>query len=431
VFVALPTDLPTDPFELARRIWDADSPALLWSADPARPSFLACEADACRHGLDPEPSLLLGDETSGLGEWASVPRWIGVLPYEHERSRLERPAWAAVERREAPHIAEAVWWRYPAVCVITDRVTLVGEARAVARLATLLARAPRVRPDCVLHPLPVESADVHVERVRAALELIRRGDLYQVNLSRLLSFHARGDALGWLEQMGAHSRPAFGAALQLPSGEALVSTSPELFLRTYPDGLVETVPIKGTRPRGGTKEADAALAADLDSDPKERAELSMVIDVERNDLGKIAEVGSVQVEPAQVSAHGQVLHRAARVFARLRPEVSRTDLLSATLPSGSVTGAPKIRAMEVISTLESARRGIYTGALGYLAYDGSLQLAMAIRCLAEKSGLAHYLVGGGIVKDSLPERELLETEWKAVQVQRLLAGVPAPPDGSR
>jgi anthranilate/para-aminobenzoate synthase component I len=295
----------------------------------------------------------------------------------------------------------------------------------------LLSNPAKPHPSAELCPLPAEPPELHVARVRAALKLIAQGDLYQVNLSRLLPFRARGDALGWLQQMGAHAEPAFGAALELPSGEAVVSTSPELFLRTHTSGVVETVPIKGTRPRGATVEADAQLAHDLDADPKERAELSMVIDVERNDLGRVAQIGSVHVDPARVSGCGPVLHRAARVFASLRAGVSRSELLTATLPSGSVTGAPKIRAMEVIAELEAARRGLYTGALGYVAHDGTLQLAMAIRSLSVKDGLGHYLVGGGIVTDSDPERELLETEWKALQVQRLLAGNLASGSGAR
>jgi anthranilate/para-aminobenzoate synthase component I len=140
----------------------------------------------------------------------------------------------------------------------------------------------------------------------------------------------------------------------------------------------------------------------------------MVIDVERNDLGRVARVGSVRVtQPGQVVRQPSVHHRVARVGARLRPGVGRAELLSATLPSGSVTGAPKVRAMELIRQIEAARRGLYTGAFGLLRHDGTLELAMAIRTLTVVEGEAHYFAGGGIVADSDPERETAETRWKA------------------
>ena len=148
----------------------------------------------------------------------------------------------------------------------------------------------------------------------------------------------------------------------------------------------------------------------------------MVVDVERNDLGRIARTGSVRVlGPPRVETFGSVHHRIARVTARLAPDVSRRELLEAMLPSGSVTGAPKIRAMEVIAELESARRGLYTGAVGALGHDGTLNLAMAIRTLTRRGEDAHYFAGGGIVADSVPAKEVTETRWKALQLERLLA----------
>ena len=143
----------------------------------------------------------------------------------------------------------------------------------------------------------------------------------------------------------------------------------------------------------------------------------MVVDVERNDLGRIAETGSVKViDSPRVVTHETVHHRVATVEASLLPHVGRQELLRAMLPSGSITGAPKIRAMEVIGQLEVHRRGLYTGAIGSLAQDGTLTLSMAIRCLSIREGEGHYFAGGGIVSDSSPEREVEETRWKALQL---------------
>jgi anthranilate/para-aminobenzoate synthase component I len=165
------------------------------------------------------------------------------------------------------------------------------------------------------------------------------------------------------------------------------------------------------------------LALELDQDPKERAELVMIVDVERNDLGRVAEIGSVRLLRApRVVTLPTVHHRVATVSSRLRPDITRTELLEVTLPSGSVTGAPKVRAMEVIARLEPHRRGLYTGAFGVLCHDGSLVLAMAIRTLTERGGQAHYFAGGGIVADSEPAREVEETQWKGVQIAALRGG---------
>ena len=162
---------------------------------------------------------------------------------------------------------------------------------------------------------------------------------------------------------------------------------------------------------------------ELDQDPKELAELTMIVDVERNDLGRVAIPGSVRVtSPPRVVTHRTVHHRVACVAARARPDVSRDDVLRALLPSGSVTGAPKVRAMEVIAALEPRRRGLYTGAIGHVAHDGSLTLSMAIRTAVLRGDEGEYWTGGGIVADSDPEREVEETRWKALQLQRASEG---------
>src|SRR6185437_4094409 len=213
------------------------------------------------------------------------------------------------------------------------------------------------------------------------------------------------------------------ACLDLGGGLAVASTTPELLLRASPGprpatfGTLFTAPIKGTRPRGGDAPGDAALARALDDDPKERAELTMIVDVERNDLGRVAEVGSVRVLwGPKVVTHRTVHHRLALIAARARAGTSREEVLAAMLPSGSVTGAPKVRAMDVIAALEPARRGLYTGGIGFVAHDGGVTLSMAIRTSVLEGSEGEYWTGGGIVADSDPAREVEETRWKALQL---------------
>jgi anthranilate/para-aminobenzoate synthase component I len=203
---------------------------------------------------------------------------------------------------------------------------------------------------------------------------------------------------------------------------AVCGTSPELALEARGDAL-RTAPIKGTRPRGTDAPTDEALSAALDLDPKERAELTMAVDLHRNDLGRVAVPGSVRVRSApRVIAGRAVFSRVAEIVARRAANVSLEEVARALLPCGSVTGAPKVRAMEIIADLEPFRRGLYTGAYGYVGRDGALVLAMAIRTLEiePSDGRGRYLTGGGIVADSDPWRELEETRWKAAQLEHLL-----------
>jgi len=260
----------------------------------------------------------------------------------------------------------------------------------------------------------------HMQRICQALALIAQGDLYQVNLARRLSLDVKGS---WLEGFRRLVRAApapytFGASFD---GRALVASSPELFLRITANGIVWTAPIKGTRPRGAHAAADRLLRSELAHDAKEDAELVMVIDHARNDLGRWARSGSVRVPTLpRIETYRTLHHRLADVTARLRPDADRSELVATAFPAASVTGAPKVRAMEVIAQLEPHRRGIYTGAFGYQSRGGELVLAMAIRTLTLGEGGGHYFTGGGIVDGSDPEREVAETNTKAMQLRALL-----------
>jgi anthranilate/para-aminobenzoate synthase component I len=294
--------------------------------------------------------------------------------------------------------------------VIGDDPAAVQELQAA-----LLAAQPRPHGATRLQLMPSESPEVHAARVRKALALIAAGQIYQVNLARRLDLAVAGNPLDVLRRLCTDTRPAYAFALRSAELEA-IGTSPELLLQLDTERRLLTTPIKGTRPRGSDAESDARLARELDADPKERAELSMIVDVERNDLGKICEIGSVRVRPAVVATQGLVWHRRADVLGRMRAGMTRTQLLEAIVPSGSVTGAPKVRAMEIIAELEASRRGLYTGGVGLLSHAGTLVFSMAIRTLTVRAGVGHYWTGGGIVADSDPEREVEETLWKARQL---------------
>jgi anthranilate/para-aminobenzoate synthase component I len=247
----------------------------------------------------------------------------------------------------------------------------------------------------------------YLQAVNRAIEYIRAGDVFQVNLSQRFTAGLTRSP----EQIYTHLRESFPAEYGafLDYGDfALLCNSPELFLRVTPDRTVITRPIKGTRPR------QAGMDVELLHSTKDAAELNMIVDLERNDLGRVCEIGSVRVaQPRTIEAHPTVYHGVATIEGTLRHDIGFVDLLRATFPGGSITGAPKIRAMQIIDELEPVRRGPYCGAIGYLAGDGSMEFNIAIRTMIASDGLIHIPVGGGIVADSDPAEEYEETLVKA------------------
>jgi para-aminobenzoate synthetase component 1 len=261
----------------------------------------------------------------------------------------------------------------------------------------------------------------YLEKVARALEYIAAGDVFQVNLSQ------RFEATGMLEPLDLFLRlretsPAPFMAYLRWRDLAVVSASPEWFYQTRGDRVV-TRPIKGTRPRGGTPEADLALADELAASPKDRAELTMIVDLERNDLGRVCRYGTVRVvDPLTIESFAQVHHLVATVEGRLRPEVGPVELMGAMFPGGSITGAPKIRAMEIIDELEPTRRSLYTGAIGYLSRQGASGFNIAIRTMIVEGERVSFQVGGGIVADSDPGLEYEETLQKGEGLRAVLEG---------
>jgi len=259
----------------------------------------------------------------------------------------------------------------------------------------------------------------YLAAVARILEYIAAGDVYQVNLSQ--RFHARSEAGAFeiYRRLRAASPAPYAAFLSF-GRRSLLSASPEQYLELRDRRLV-TRPIKGTRRRGATPGEDARLAQELLSSPKDDAELAMIIDLERNDLGRVCEPGSITVPtPKVLETHPTVHHLSATVEGRLRGDLGAVDVLRAAFPGGSITGAPKIRAMEIIDELEPTRRAFYTGAIGALGFDGSMNLSIAIRTLLADGPDYYYQAGGGIVADSDPAAEHQETLTKAAAMAKAL-----------
>ena len=256
------------------------------------------------------------------------------------------------------------------------------------------------------------SRTAFVGAVERALRYIRAGDIYQVNLAQRLEARCEWHGWEWYRRLGAVSPAPFSAYLDAGDFQ-LASSSPELFLRLSGSHL-QTRPIKGTRPRAADPTRDAQLTYELQTSPKEMAELVMITDLLRNDLGRVCEYGSVQVpELVRLERFPQVQHLVSTIEGRLRPGITHLKTLAECFPGGSVTGAPKIRAMEVIDELELVTRGPYTGCLGYLGFNRESQLSIVIRTALCRGGRTWFHTGSGIVADSQPEAEYEETLAKA------------------
>jgi len=255
--------------------------------------------------------------------------------------------------------------------------------------------------------------DSYCKNVQKAKEYIRKGDLYQVNLSQRFSLPLAMEPWKLYRRLRSINPATMAAYLNFGNIQ-VISASPERFLKVA-DRQVETRPIKGTRPRGKDISTDQCLRNELWNSRKDRAELVMIVDLERNDLGRVCEIGSVQAQELfRLDEYATVFHLSSIITGKLPIDKDVVDLLKAAFPGGSITGAPKIRAMEIIEELEPVRRGIYTGAIGYLSFNGNADLNIAIRTIIVKDGQAYFQVGGGITADSDPLAEYRETLDKAL-----------------
>jgi para-aminobenzoate synthetase component 1 len=353
---------------------------------------------------------------------------IGYFGYDLGR-RLERlPAVAAADVA-MPDLALGIYdW-----AVIVDhearRTWLVGggrDPRTFERWQELVARleSPRAtRPASPFRVLSRASSSFsrpqYAEAFRNVQRHIRDGDCYQVNLTQRFKARAEGDAWHAYLRLREINPAPFAAYLDLPDGKVL-SSSPELFLRVTGD-RVETKPIKGTRARSADRARDRALAEELRASPKDRAENVMIVDLLRNDLGKSCAPGSIHVSKLfDVETFASVHHLVSTVEGRLAPGKHALDLLEGCFPGGSITGAPKLRAMQIIEELEPQRRGVYCGCIGYVGYDGNLDLNIAIRTLVQHGDSIYAWAGGGVVADSDVDAEYQESLDKAAAMLAVL-----------
>ncbi|MDA8128600.1 MAG: aminodeoxychorismate synthase component I [Betaproteobacteria bacterium] len=298
-----------------------------------------------------------------------------------------------------------------------------GHAALIDAMARDLAQPPALIPALpALATLREDDPAVFLSGVARVQDYIRAGDVFQVNLSR-----------GWRAEFGATVAPAslmaqlmqknpapFSALVQTDEW-SIVSSSPERLARLGRDGILETRPIAGTHPRSEDAAEDAALRARLRAHPKERAEHIMLVDLERNDLGRVCEPGSVKVDALMdVASYRHVHHIESTVCGRLRPDTTVFDALRAVFPGGTITGCPKVRTMQIIHELERAPRRSYTGSVGYINRDGSFDFNILIRSFLLRGRTADFRAGAGIVADSDPMRELDETRAKARGLLRAL-----------
>ncbi|WP_392439240.1 aminodeoxychorismate synthase component 1 [Edwardsiella piscicida] len=393
---------------------------------------IATRDGACRED-DGDPLTLLRAEIARYLPRCSPPPdlpfcggALGLWGYDLGR-RFERLPSLACADLQTPDMAQGIYdW-----ALIVDhhrrRVTLLSWRDAGARLAWLLAQTP-----APVAPFSLTSgwqANLSREAYRQAFQRIQAhlqaGDCYQINLTQRFSADYRGDEWQAFLRLTQANRAPFSAFLRLPHS-AVLSVSPERFLQLI-QGDIVTRPIKGTLPRCPAPHDDALQRLRLAASAKDRAENLMIVDLMRNDVGRIAAPGSVSVpELFAVETFPAVHHLVSTVCARLAEGLDACDLLRACFPGGSITGAPKIRAMEIIDALEPQRRNLYCGAIGYISACGNMDTSITIRTLLAEHGRLHCWAGGGIVADSEAEAEYQETLDKVSRILPLLANG-APP----
>jgi anthranilate synthase component 1 len=349
-----------------------------------------------------------GNPPDGTMPWVSLAYYDTVLAFDHLRHRVVLVANARVKdgagRRELERAYEDAIERLERLSELLDAEP--DEAAPLDRV-----RGPREdSPAPELHESLGNTA--FCAAVDAAKELIAAGDAFQIVLSRRISRATAAQPLSVYRALRAINPSPYMFILEA-GGAHVVGSSPEMLVRVS-NGVVENRPIAGTRPRGGSAEADAQLGRQLLADEKERAEHLMLVDLGRNDVGRVSVYGSVRVpEFMKVERYSHVMHIVSSVKGELRPELAPVEALFAAFPAGTVSGAPKIRAMEIIDELEPVSRGVYAGAILYADFAGTLDSCIAIRTIVMRDGRAEVQAGAGIVADSVPQREYEETNQKA------------------
>jgi len=353
---------------------------------------------AARTGDEVRPLLQALDAARARGQW--VAGWLG-----YEAGHALEPKLAAIAHRTEGPLAVFGIYDGP-----QDAAPVLAQAAAAAREAALEA------------PRPVISRAEYDAAMARVMGYIGAGDCYQINLTfPMESRLTHGTALGLYGALRARQAVGHGAFLDLGQGPVIVSRSPELFLRVSAGGRIEARPMKGTAPRDADPVRDAELAEDLRASEKGQAENLMIVDLLRNDISRIAQVGSVKVPKLFAVESYATLHQmVSTVVGQLAAPPSMAGIMAALFPCGSITGAPKIRAMEIIREVEPHPRGVYCGAIGWMAPDGAASFSVAIRTLSLwPGGRVSLNVGGGVVQDSTAEGEWEEALWKARYVRGL------------
>ena len=366
--------------------------------------YIGYEFGSTLEKSSPPPTEGLGipDLALGLYDW--------TMAWDH----LEDRAWL-ISTGLPEHGASRQQRAELRMAEVLDRLRGVPARRASGSAASIRQPAPATDPvkqrEAELHSSL--SHDEYLAVVRRVQEYILAGDVYQANITQRFRVAVEEDPWPMYLRLRAGNPAPFSAFLEF--GElAIASVSPERFLRLTNHGHVEARPIKGTRPRGATSGDDDALAQELLHSEKDRAEHVMIVDLMRNDLSRVCVTGSVRVpELFALERYATVHHLVSTVVGELRPECDAVDLLRATFPGGSITGAPKIRAMQIIAELEPVRRDVYCGTIGYLSLTGALDASIVIRTALIRDGQAYCSAGGGIVIDSEPEAEYVESWNKA------------------
>ncbi len=330
-----------------------------------------------------------------------------VIIFDHRRRRLKIVANAFIEAEGAEAAYDAA-------------------ARQIQTILDQLDRPISFPPIFTEDEPPRGNAESNTTRedyhrmVDRAEEYIRAGDIFQMVPAQRFETAFTGDALELYRTLRFINPSPYMFCLRFPEGFSLVGSSPEVHVRLNGD-LVEIRPIAGTRRRGATEEEDDEYARDLLADPKERAEHLMLVDLARNDVGRIAEYGSVKVTDFMtIERYSHVMHIVSHVSGKLAGGRTAYDVMRATFPAGTVSGSPKVRAMQIINELEKSKRSTYAGAVGYFGFDGNLDSCIALRTVLLKDGKAYVQAGGGVVADSTPEGEYQESVNKAMAAMRAI-----------
>jgi anthranilate synthase component 1 len=357
---------------------------------------------------------------------------VGYMGYDLVRS-FERLPQRAPDTLGLPEVAFLICDRLVIYDHAKHRLLVVAHSRApgqdnasyreaLAAIDEISARLQRAAPPYIpptanipegMHTLSSAfGREQYESAVRKAKEYIVAGDIFQVVLSRRSQRRTSASPFDIYRALRRVNPSPYMFYMELPDGLRLIGSSPEVLVRLE-RGVVETRPLAGTRPRGATDAADRALAEELLADPKERAEHVMLVDLARNDVGRVCEYGSVSTPMMmEIERYSHVMHIVSRVEGQLRPSRDAFDVLRACFPAGTVSGAPKVRAMEIIEELEPERRGPYAGAVGYFSFSGDMDTCITIRTLVMQGDKVYLQAGAGIVADSDPAREYDETESK-------------------